>query len=287
MARVADYYRLTKPGIVYGNLLHVVGGVLLAAPVAGSWSAALSVAVATSLLIASACTINNLIDRPFDAQMARTKNRPSVTGVVSQRHAIAFAVVLATSGLALLIVGTNTLTALIGVTAYVWYAFIYTYSKRLTVHSTLIGTVPGALPAMAGYTALIGSIDSAAWLLFSLIVVWQLPHFYAISAFRRDDYAAAKWPVLSTQIGESSMRHVIISLVALYWLTALIFSIMLLNVVAGAVLMGGASYWLYRSLQSSSGHVKWARSVFGVSMIMWLVFGVAMLVDFALKLQIQ
>lgn len=287
MGLVSSYYRLTKPGIVYGNLLHVIAGVLLALPAVNAWQAALSVTAGTSLVIASACVVNNMIDRPYDARMERTKARPSVNGAIAPRSAMLFAGLLATVGFGILAIGTNFLTVVIGVIAYLAYTIIYTYSKRVTVHSTLIGTIPGALPAMAGYTALTVQLDLTAWMIFGLIAVWQLPHFYAIAVFRRKDYAAAGWPVLSTRIDERSMRKVIVITVALYWLFAAVFAILLLWLPSALMIIGGASYWLYRTWRSADSHIRWARSVFGVSLLLSIVLVAATFVDFALKHYMQ
>lgn len=283
MSRFDSYYKLTKPGIIRGNLFHALAGVLLATPSLGSIKAAICVLVGTGLVIASACVVNNILDRPFDAKMKRTKTRPSVTGEVKTGAALIYATILAVLGFLILVLGTNLLTVMIGAIAYVSYSFIYTYSKRVTVHSTIIGTIPGALPAMAGYTGVSGQLDMAAWLIFVLIGVWQLPHFYAIAAFRRKEYAATGWPILSTRISEEAMRRVIISTLVLYWLVAVVFSAVLLKIPSAILVIGGASYWLYMAISRQGDYIKWARKVFYTSMLLSVVLVAAVLLDFTLK----
>lgn len=282
-SRLRSYYRAVKPGIVYGNMLHVLIGVLLALRYQHEWSAALGVVVGTAFVIASACVINNIIDREYDAKMQRTKSRPLAAATLSVTQAAIFAGILAIIGFTILATTTNMLTTWLGVIAYVSYAFIYTYSKRATVHSTLIGTIPGALPAMAGYTAVSGTMDVTAWLIFLVIVTWQLPHFYAIAVFRRQDYLAAGLPILSTMVPVSRMRQVIMVSVAAFWLSALCFSLIALSLPSAIVFMIMATYWLFVVVRSKPNEERWARRIFGVSMQVSLALCLVALVDFALS----
>lgn len=280
MAIVRDYYLLTKPGIVYGNSWHVLGGILFAAGMWWSWTAAIGVLVGTALVIASACVINNLLDRRYDRHMERTKQRASVTGEIKLSQAVLFAAIMAIGGFAVIAATTNLLTLLLGVVAYLSYAFIYTYSKRFTVHSTVIGTLPGALPAMAGYTALSGQLDMMTWFIGLVIALWQLPHFYAISVFRHDEYKRAGLPVLSTRLPNSHMRTVILSTITMFVAAVIVFAILVLTPIAGVAYVGLALWWLAQSWQGGQGKI-WARRVFGNSMYVSLGFVFVAALDFA------
>ena len=281
------YYRLVKPGIVYGNILHAFAGLLIAAAhYSWSWWAAIGVIVGTGLVIASACAANNVIDRDYDRTMKRTKKRPLVTGEVEVRDAIIFAIITALIGFVVLAVSTNALTLVLGVIAYISYTFVYTYSKRYTVHNTLIGTVPGALPAVAGYTALSNSLDIAAWLLFALIVAWQLPHFYAIAVYRRAEYKKAGWKILSTRVSESAMRQVIRATVLLFLLTAVIFAVNVLHLWAGVILIVATLYWLIVACRYVDDTNQWAKRVFGASMLVSLAVVVAAIVNFGVQVNL-
>ena len=284
MLKSREFYRLTKPGIVYGNTLHVVAGVLLAASSHWSWLPALGVTVGTALLIASACVANNILDRPYDKRMKRTKTRPVPSGAISTKHASWFASLLLIVGMVILFTTTNILTVILGVIAYVSYAFIYTYSKRYTTWNTVIGTVPGALPPVAGYVALVGQLDMTAWIIFGLIVLWQLPHFYAIAVYRRDEYAHSGLKMLAEKLSPKQMRQVITSTLAGFWVMSLVAAVLVFNIVAGIVFMAIVSYWLAAATTSKEpDETVWARQQFKLSMFASLAFVLASLVDFVIR----
>lgn len=278
--RFRQLYRAVKPGIIYGNLLHFVAGGLLAYRYDWSWTAFAGGAIGTALVIASACLINNYFDRDIDAAMPRTRERPTVRGVVSVRMTIIAAAILLVLGFGSLLLWTNTLTVWLGVIAYVSYAFVYTYAKRKTVHSTLIGTLPGALPALAGYTSLAGVLDAPGLWLFGLILVWQMPHFYAIALFRRSEYAAAKVPIVSLKYPVQTVRIFIIAWIGLYVAVTLALCYVAIDWRVAALLVGGAVWWLMVSLRQY--YDKWARQVFGASLILSLLTLVAMGLNLAL-----
>lgn len=274
------YYLLTKPGIVRGNALHVLAGAFFASSMTIQWPQILAVLFGTSFVIASACVANNYMDRSIDARMKRTKKRPSVTGEVAFRSALVYMVLLLLIGFLVLYLFTNPWVVAIGVVAYVMYVFAYGWAKRNTVHSTLIGAVPGALPVMAGHVAVYGSITPAAWLLFILVLVWQMPHFYAISLFRKAEYREAGLPVMGVLKPFPYVRAMMIGYVLLYIgvVTAMI-SLEVMAPAAGLLLMAGGAYWLYVTFRDASDQVKWARSVFGASLILALGLFVASLLN--------
>lgn len=281
----ADYRRLVKTGIIYGNSLHYIIGALIAVPLvwADAGRAAIGL-IATMLLIASACMVNNWLDRKYDTRMERTAGRVTASSRVNARQIYTWASILGLVGAALLFVLVNPLTALLGVAAWVSYSIIYTLSKPHTAWSTIIGTVPGALPALAGYTAVSGEITSAGWWLFGLIVAWQLPHFYAISVYRRSDYRVAGVAVLSTRVSAPTMRVVIIICLLLYLAVAVGMAATTLGAVAGGVLVVAAAVWLLRSsvgTYDNQQHESWARGVFIWSMLVSIGMLLASMVYFA------
>jgi protoheme IX farnesyltransferase len=191
-----ECYLLTKPGIIYGNALTAAGGFLLASKWHIDFKLFAATIIGTCLVIASACVINNYIDRGIDKKMKRTKGRATVTGKVSGRWAIAYGVVLGILGFSMLILFTSALVALIGLVAYVDYIALYGVSKRVSVHGTLVGSIAGASPPVAGYCAVTGHFDGGALIIFLIMVCWQMVHFYAIAIRRSSDYKAAGIPVL-------------------------------------------------------------------------------------------
>lgn len=270
-----EYYLLTKPGIVRGNLLAAAAGFLLASQGHIDGWLLLATLAGVALVIASACVYNNYIDRHIDKQMTRTEQRALVTGKISGRSALTYATVLGVAGFGLLVWQTNWLTVLLGVTAMFFYVVVYGVSKRRTVHGTLIGTIPGALPPVAGYTAVTGSLDSAAALLFLVLVFWQMPHFYAIASFRMKEYRAAGLPVLPVKHGIAKTKPQIL------WYTLGFIAASLLLFVWGytgytylvVMLLVGLG-WLYLAVKGfrASNDVRWARGMFGYSLLVLLVF---------------
>lgn len=274
MARVNEFYQLTKPGIIYGNSIHVLAGLLFAGAVYEySWVAAIAVLVGTALVIASACVVNNIIDQDIDAKMTRTQKRALPLGQISRRTAALYAAALAVVGFAILALITNWLVVVLGSIAYVFYTVIYTYSKRITVYSTVIGSIPGALPIMAGYVALSGQIDLTAWLLFLLVAFWQLPHFYAISLFRKSEYATAGVPVLAVVKSERTVIWTICFFAVMYCTMAvgLGWSGSIAPLPAG-LLIAVALAWLWQCSGGFTTSVpeKWAKKIFGTSLLLSL-----------------
>lgn len=269
-----SYLQLIKPGITISNTLSGVAGFFLAAStVAFDGSAFIGAVGGIALIIASACVANNILDRDIDKNMKRTVKRDVASGVISVPKAIAFSFALGVAGFSLLLMLTNEVTFWLGVLAYVWYVVIYGIAKRTTPFSTIIGGVAGALPPMAGYTALTNQVDTAALVLFLILFFWQLPHFYAISMFRRSDYDSANLPVWAVRYGMKSTKLQIFVSVILY---AIVTSLLYFYGYVGVVYLVLSSllsiYWIYKgiSLYRKSDDVKWARTMFGVSLMVLL-----------------
>ncbi|TAL15033.1 protoheme IX farnesyltransferase [Patescibacteria group bacterium] len=272
--RTHSYVQLIKPGITLSNTISGTAGFFLATSVV---SFKLSVLVGAiggiAFIIASACVVNNILDRGIDKRMKRTAKRDVASGVISVPKAALFASLLGLVGFATILTLTNPLTFLLGVIAYVWYIVIYGLAKRTTALSTIIGGVAGALPPMAGYTALTGRIDAAAIILFLTLFFWQLPHFYAIAMFRRSDYADAKLPVWSVKYGMKSTKRQIVIFAFLYAITATLLTFFGYTGVVYLVLSLALSvYWLSRGLvyYHKLDDEKWARKMFGASLLVLL-----------------
>ncbi len=274
------YYYLTKPGIIYGNSLSVIAGFVLGAK-GFSWNLVPTV-LGIGLIIACACILNNYIDRDIDKKMTRTKKRAFVTGKISVHNAMIFAWALGLGGFGLLLTYTNVLTATLGVIALVFYVIIYGIAKRRSIHGTLVGTIPGALPPVAGYTATTNQLDSAALLLFLILVFWQLPHFYAIAIYRIKDYSAAKIPVLPRIKGVGFTKLCIVLGIVAFTIACSLLSHLghtgVLFLVVAA--MAGAA-WLYTALDTynSDPDETWARKVFLRSLLVLLAICIAIPVD--------
>lgn len=277
-----SYLQLIKPGITLSNTLSAAAGYFLAVSSHGfSLTVMIGVLGGVALIIASACVINNMIDRDRDVKMKRTRGREIAAGNISLVSASAYAAMLGVIGFGLLVAWTNGLTVVLGVIAYVWYIAVYGIAKRATALSTLIGGVCGALPPVAGYVAVTGSLDVVAWTLFGLLMVWQLAHFYAIAIFRKNDYQEAGIPVWSVRYGTKSTK-------AQLYFWVIIFALILpLPTLFGAtgfvylVIMGVLGlYWAYVGAKyyRRIDDEKWARKMFGVSLLVLLALCVALAV---------
>lgn len=284
-ATAKRYYRLTKPGIVYGNLFHAVVGLLFAHWYGLSlWSTA-GVVVGVASIVASACVANNLLDREIDKKMTRTKNRALVTGEIDSNSALLFLLILLTIAVVVLYRMTNPLTLALGLIAYVWYVWIYGWAKRTTWLATLVGTVPGALPAMAGYTAVVGHADMTAWLLFWLVIFWQMPHFYAVTLYRKKEYKAAGLPVASIVLSRKTIYWQMIGFAVLYTGSVVgLIACHSLHWIAGAALLSASLYWIVtivRGKQAMSD--AWAKLVFRQSLVLTIVLMFVAIVNIVLS----
>ncbi len=166
----------------------------------------------TALVKGGAGSLNHLFERDTDQLMARTRFRPLPSGIVSHRSVLIFGLVLSSLGVLLLNYFINPLTALIALFTVAMYILIYTPLKRVTWLNTSIGAIPGALPAMGGWTAATNSLDMGAWIMFGILFFWQHPHFYAIAILFKDDYALADLkmlPVIDVD-GISTVRQILI-----------------------------------------------------------------------------
>ncbi|MBA3957115.1 MAG: protoheme IX farnesyltransferase [Parachlamydiaceae bacterium] len=191
-----NYYLITKPGIVLGNLVTVAAGFLLASKGTINFWLFAATMVGLAFIMASACVLNNYIDRKLDQKMQRTKTRPIASGLISGRNAISFAILLAIIGNGVLFFYTNGLTVAVANGGFFVYVFLYSMWKSRTVYGTAIGSVAGAVPPVVGYCAVSNQFDAGALILFFMLVLWQMPHFFAIALYHFDDYAAAGIPTL-------------------------------------------------------------------------------------------
>ena len=282
--RVKQYYALTKPGIIYSNILSAFAGYLFGAKGSASLQTLVALLLGVGLVIACGCVLNNILDVAIDKRMERTKKRALVTNVISKKSAYIYAVVLGVIGLWLLATYTNTLTVMCGLLGLLFYVVVYGYAKRTTVHSTLVGTISGALPPVAGYVAATNSLDVKALLLFLLLVTWQMPHFYAIAIRRLADYKAANLPVLPAVKGtKATVMQMKFYIVAYAVVVVLLSTLGDAGVVFGIVMIAIALRWLYIAFTNNSlKTIDWAKKVFLFSLIVLLASNVMLCVAYYL-----
>lgn len=281
---IKQYLQVTKPGIIFGNLISVVGGFLLASKGNIDYPLFLATLVGVSLVVASGCVFNNYIDRDIDKKMERTKNRVLVKGLIQPKISLVYATLLGIAGGALLYFAANALSMWLALAGFIIYVGVYSlYMKRNSVYGTLIGSLSGAAPPVIGYCAVSNEFDAGALILLLIFSLWQMPHSYAIAIFRFKDYQAANIPVLPVVKGISVAKNHI----TLYILAFMVATVMLslggyagykYLVVAAAV----SVWWLGMALRGykTSNDKVWARKLFVFSIVAITSLSVMMSVDF-------
>lgn len=194
----SDYWSLTKPEV---NLLIVVttfAGFYLACGDGREFSLwqSLKTVFGTLLVASGTGTLNQYIERRFDAQMRRTSRRPLAAGRLEPASVLWFGIALSVLGSVYLALAVNLVSSLLAVATLISYLFVYTPLKRCTPFCTLVGAVPGAMPPLVGWAAATGRLNWEAWTLYAILFLWQFPHFMAIAWMYREDYARAGYVVL-------------------------------------------------------------------------------------------
>jgi protoheme IX farnesyltransferase len=229
--------------------------------------------VGLALIIGSACVINCIMDRGLDAKMERTKKRPLPMKKISIQNAVIY-------GTILFVLGSIVLLALVNVIAWVWavvgfvtYTALYGYVKRHSWTGTMVGTIPGATPVLVGYAAVDPTLPVSAWLLFIALLFWQLPHFYALALYRKDDYAKSGLPMMTViKSREFVMKHIIATAILYVVATISLVVFSPLPKAATGLFAAAATAWVCVILLAKQrGTDAWARKTFGTSLYMPMV----------------
>jgi heme o synthase len=234
LTAVSDYVALTKPRLNFLVVLTSAAGYYLGVSGPPDLVQMAQAVLGTALVAGGSAVLNQVYERDTDARMRRTRLRPLPDRRVSPTDATIFGLVLSASGLAVLAMSTNWVAAFLALATLVMYIAIYTPMKRTSQLSTLVGAVPGALPAVIGWAAARGDVSLGGWTLFAIVFLWQIPHFMALAWMYRDDYGAAGFPMLPVvePDGVRTGRQ------------ALQYSIALLPVSIGPTVVGVAG-WVY------------------------------------------
>ncbi|MCL2725643.1 MAG: heme o synthase [Polyangiaceae bacterium] len=269
-----DVIALAKPRITFTVVVTAAGGLFLSQRLPDAASLTFSTIWATllgvALIVAGANALNMYIERDVDRHMQRTRNRPLPAGRLAPRFALWFGVVASAVAIPILAIFANPLTALLALIANLLYVLAYTPLKQHSALALYVGAIPGAMPPLLGWTAATGRIDAAGLVLFGVLLLWQIPHFVAIALFRKDDYAQAGLVILPNVKGELACRHTIVR-----WIFACVATSLFLvplgvahhgYLVVASVLGAVFFTWGCYGLRETSG-VRWARSLFGVSIV--------------------
>jgi heme o synthase len=236
-SRLRDYYTLTKPEVNLLILMTTSAGYYLGSQGEFRIGRLVSTLIGTLLVASGTATLNQFMERRYDAQMRRTANRPLVSGRLSAREAFWFGILLSVAGGLYLAVAVNPLAALLAVSTLLSYLLVYTPLKRKTPLCTALGAIPGAMPTLIGWAGASAGIGRQAWLLFAILFLWQFPHFLAIALMYRDDYMRAGFRMLPSFDVEGKFTKAEI----------LFFTVVLILATLLPALAGGATFLLCMS----------------------------------------
>ncbi len=239
--RIEDFYELTKPRLSFLSVITAIIGYLSANP-PRDLGVLMSLLIGTSLAAGGAAVLNQWLEREADAKMVRTRERAIPAGRVHPMHALVYGLGLSTLGCLTLFIGANALAGILTAVTIATYTLVYTPLKQLTTWNTIIGAIPGALPPLIGWAAATGKIDPLGWILFAILFLWQMPHFFAIAWTYRKDYEQGGFVMLSN--ADEDGRKV--ALQSFLFCVALVISTLL------PVLSGEAS-WIYGTIAIVAG----------------------------------
>ncbi len=280
---ISDFISLCKVKVVSLIMLTAIIGMFLATPGLPPWHLVLLGSIGIALASMSAATFNHIIDQKIDEAMSRTENRPLPEGKMSTRSALIFGLLLGTTGIAILIIGVNLLTAALTLFALIGYAVFYTlYLKRATPQNIVIGGAAGAAPPLLGWTTITNSIDPGALLLFLIIFIWTPPHFWALAIHRRDEYAKVNIPMLPVTHGHEYTRvQILLYTILLVVITLLPYLTGMSGLIylAGALLLGIVFLYFAIRLLKSPEDKQLPMRTFGYSINYLMLLFIILLVD--------
>ena len=277
-----DYLELCKPKVVALIVFTAIVGMLLAVPGLPPLDAVIFGTLGIGLASGSAAAINHVVDQKIDAIMGRTHNRPIPQGAMKSRDALIFALAIGAISMAILVVWVNVLTAALTFFSLIGYAVIYTmYLKRATPQNIVIGGAAGAAPPLLGWTAVTGSVDPGALLLFLIIFTWTPPHFWALAIHRADDYKKVGMPMLPVTHGKDYTRlQILLYTVLLFVVTLLPFSYGMSGwlYLVGAVALN-LMFMVYAVRLYRDDNEKLPMKTFGFSIVYLMILFALLLVD--------
>ena len=282
MAVIKDYIAITKPKhqavlLTCWATMTLAGGL--------PFGQFLFVLFTTGLAVASSHAFNQLIDSDLDAKMTRTRDRPLAAKRISRTGAAVFGILLFVASIALAVWRINVLTAWLIFAGFFIYVVIYSWwLKRRTPWCTLVGGASGAMPTLIGWAAVTGRIDVTPFLLFLFMLIWQSPHFYALSLFRWEDYHKAGWPVVVVAHGiTGTLRRIIANTVAMIVPTILLYPagaaglgyLITVSLTGGLYLAGVIA----ANIQGEAHAPKWGKRLFFGSYLYMATIFISVVID--------
>lgn len=290
-ATLASFYELTKPNVVFLIVFTAIVGMMLATPGMVPLPALIFGSIGIGLGAASAAVVNHLVDQKVDIHMGRTENRPIPTGQVDNIQAGAFALILGSLSMLILVGLVNILTAVLTFASLIGYAFIYTmYLKRATPQNIVIGGATGAAPPILGWAAVTGEVHPHALLLFLIIFVWTPPHFWALAIAKKHEYEKARLPMLPVTHGVAYTRlHILLYTILLIPVSLLPFAVKMSGwlYLAGALILGlGFLYYAVQMMRYPQDDERLPMKTFGYSILYLMALFAVLLIDHYIPLAI-
>lgn len=279
-----SYYELTKPNVVFLIVFTAIVGMMLATPGMVPLPALIFGSIGIGLGAASAAVVNHIVDQKIDVHMGRTEKRPIPTGQVDTIQAGAFALILGSLSMLILVGLVNPMTALLTFVSLIGYAFVYTmYLKRATPQNIVIGGATGAAPPILGWAAVTGEVHPHAMLLFLIIFVWTPPHFWALAIARKHEYAKARLPMLPVTHGVAYTRlHILLYTILLIPVSVLPFVVKMSGwlYLFGALALGfGFLYYAIQLMRYPEDDQRLPMKTFGYSIIYLMALFAFLLFD--------
>ncbi len=277
-----DYIELCKPKVLLLMVLTSVIGMCLATPSWVPWKIFILGNSGIALCAGSAAVINHIADRHIDIFMTRTEHRPVATGRVSPLNALLFALIAGISGLAILALYINPLTAWLTLGSLLGYAFVYTiFLKRVTPQNIVIGGLAGASPPLLGWTAVTGHIHGEGLILVLIIFAWTPPHFWALAIHKKDEYSKASIPMLPVTHGEYFTKvHILLYTIILFTVSLFPWLIQMSGLIYLCVaLILGMRFLFWSIVLLRNKRKNSAIKTFRFSIIYLMLLFVALLVD--------
>jgi protoheme IX farnesyltransferase len=281
---LASFYELTKPNVVLLIVFTAIVGMMLASPGMVPLPALIFGSIGVGLGAASAAVVNHLVDQQIDIRMGRTENRPLPTGQVDPVQAGAFALILGSLSMLILVGLVNIMTAVLTFASLIGYAFIYTmYLKRATPQNIVIGGITGAAPPVLGWAAVTGEIHPHALLLCLIIFVWTPPHFWALAIAKKHEYEKARLPMLPVTHGVAFTRlHILYYTILLIPVSLLPFAVKMSGwlYLTGALILGlGFLYYAVQMMRYPQDDERLPMKTFGYSILYLMALFALLLID--------
>ncbi|WP_343377648.1 heme o synthase [Buchnera aphidicola (Formosaphis micheliae)] len=278
------FIELIKPKIIIGNLVTMLGAYSLASKGILDFKLLILTTVAITLIMSSACILNNVIDRDIDKQMYRTNKRMLVTQFVSIKLILYFSYILFFWGIFIFYYYINLLSMYLALLAFFIYVMLYSlYLKRNSIYSIFVGSLSGAIVPVIGYCSVINSFNFCAFFLLLMFICWQIPHSLAIAIIYNHDYKKVNIPTIPILYGLLVTKYQII-----FYIICFIFFSGMLSVLGYAgetyllVTLFFGSFWLFLGLKGLyiTNNICWARTLFYFSIILIFIISFTMCLDF-------